>query len=223
MDKKKIIDKVIKLMALGSNNPSSAEALSAEAMAAKLMADYDIKASEVEKDDKKFFTEERMLGRKKIVGYNAMLYDVVSRFNGVAFLSKESIFGKGKIMFIGRKADIEVNDYMLDIVFSQRKKHWDEYRKKYKSLFGESPREKIRSDWSKNFAWGVGEKLKRITLEKNSIVEERGLVPINNRDQALKEFQEHTEVKTNRGVKGTNTIDGFRAGLSVNINKGVKE
>lgn len=223
MTKKKVIEKVIKLLALSQNNPNSNEANLAEKKASELMAEWDISMIETQKEEEGFTKEERVLGRIKIIGYDAILINAISIFNDVAYLTKKGLYGKkGANIFLGKKADIEGNDYMIDMIFAQRKAAWTTYRKAYKEKMGFNPTTPQLSDWMKNFAWGVSEKLDEIRRAKENIVTERGLVPVSNRKQALKEYQKKHFIKQGRGVKGTSSSDGYSEGKNVEIRRGVK-
>lgn len=222
MDRKKVIDKVIKLLALSNNNPNEAEAKSAANMAAELMAKYDIEVMETkEKDREGFETFNRLLKRKKPIPFDVQLINIISRFNGVAYLIQNSYVSVGRYIFVGRKADVEINDYMIDLVMSQRSNAWKKYLKQFRELYGRAPKTGEQANWMKSYASGVYSKLNAIENEKNKKVQEYGLVPVNSADAALKHFTKDRETKTSRSRGHKFVQDGYSAGLSTNINAGL--
>ena len=225
---KKIIDKIVKLMALSDNNPNEAEALSAKNMAGKLMAEHDIDIqmlSDAEKPE--FETEEVTLKRKSLRKFDVMLYNHISRFNEVGYVIQDgNKYCPAKYFFIGSKSAIEANQYMVDIIIKQRNAKWKEHAKNYYVTI--KPKAKQKHDWMKGFAMGIGVKISEMNKARSEVVKkwegEKGLVVVSRRKQALAFFEEQNgKLGKSRKGKGV-SIDyhGYQAGKETNFYKGIK-
>lgn len=219
MDRKAIIDKVVKLLALSNNNPNQAEAESAKKMATKLMAQYDISVIEA-KEKPTFENDKRYLKRKNHIPYDTNLINIISYFNGVSLLRGTGI--TAYYIYVGRKEDIQTNDYMMDIIFNQRKVEWTKFRKRIKESYGVAPSITEQKSWMDNFALGVDSKLQELTIEKEEQVQEYGLVPVKMADQALADYKKDNKTKEGRKRNIRYNGDGYEAGKNVSINKGIE-
>jgi hypothetical protein len=151
-----------------------------------------------------------------------MLYHALSKFNGVVYLSQSSINGKGSNIFVGRRCDIEANDYMMWIVLTQRKAKWKEHRIEYKSKLSASPSSSERASWLNGFSLGVQDKLRELTKFKETKIQEYGIVVVPLYDQALSEYKKDQKIKYSKSRKFSYSQSGFDAGKSTQIHKGVK-
>jgi len=226
MDKKKLIDKVVKLLALSENNSETAEAKSAKEMAAKLMAKHDISYIETrEKPDFKTFN--KVLTRLYPIKYDSTLINVISSFNGVGYFIRRGLNRgpnkcPGANIFCGREANIQANDYMLEIVFQQRQSAWKRYLEEYKEKWSLSPKEKDKKEWMFGFMFGVQDKLKSLTKMKDQKVQEYGLVPVDESKQAIDFYTADNDVRKTKSRSIGYNSDGREAGKNVSINKGIK-
>ncbi len=214
MDRKTILDKVIKLLALSKNNSNTPEANSAKEKAADLMAKYDISILEC-KDAPVFITKKEQLNRKQAIRYDAMLYNVVSQFNGVSYIVEQS-YAKGKNTFVGREADLISYEYMIRIIIQQRTAKWKEY-------ISDKPgvKSSVRHKWMRGFCLGLSSKLKELTKMKEKKIKEYGLVPMSLHLQALAEYNKDNDTKTTRGKAMSFLASGFEAGKKTHIHKGL--
>lgn len=220
MSRKKLIDKIIKLMALAENNPSSQEAQAAKDKAAALMAEHDISVHEAKVKQESFETERRSTGKMRHYIPDTLLYNAVAKFNGVAFIisNREG----AQYVFVGMKSDIEVTDYMFQSLVNQRTIKWNEYAGEYKMENGVNPPVRHKNGWMKCFALGVRERLVEIKKASEKKVQEYGIVPVDKSRQALAEFNKKcgTSKRTNRRFVYNSA--GYTAGRNANINAGVK-
>lgn len=221
MDKKQIIDKVVKLLALSENNTESAEAKSAKNMAAKLMAKHDIHIMETEQKID-FEISKQKLKRIKPIKYDSVLINAISAFNGVAIVIEQGFKNfKSSNIFIGRKLDIECNDYMVGILMQQRTHSWKEYFNQYKTVHNKSPKHRDADLWKMGFALGVADKLRELTKMKNEKIQEYGLVPISAQDQALAEYAKQHKLSTSKSRPARYKQDGYDSGKAAHIHKGI--
>jgi len=223
MERKQIIDKVVKLMALSENNSNSAEAKAAKNMAAKLMAKHDISVIEA-KEKPQFGENQRMLARKNHKKEDTILFNCIAEFNGVCLLThKGNKFFKASYIFVGRAQDIEGSDYMIDVVLQQREYAWKKYLKANKKRLEGTTQGKERGLWMYGFGFGVRAKLEELTRMKNQKVQEYGLVPVSLKDQALAEYQKDHQIKDSKSKITRYNPAGFNSGKDVHIHKGVSK
>jgi hypothetical protein len=224
-DRRKIIDKVVKLLALSENNSCTAEAKAAKDKAAELMAKFDISVSE-ENSDLKFETHKRTITSKAPYKHDKILLNVISRFNGIVYLSQEGRT-KGANIFVGRRCDVESNDYMMFVVLSQRETKWKEFRKEFKAKHKFSPDKSFRANWLNGFSLGVQAKLRELNEYKKIKIQEyeqkHGLVVVSLYDQAMNEYTKTSKIKYSKSRGISYNDAGFNAGKSTQIHKGVKQ
>lgn len=217
MDRKQILDKVIKLLALSENNTYTPEAKAAKEKAAELMAKYDISIMDC-KESPVFATKEEFLNRKTAIKYDALLYTTVSVFNGVSYIQKQSHF-KGSNIFVGREVDLESNEYMIGIIIQQRTAKWKEFISDKPGISST-----IRHKWMKGFCFGLSAKLRELTEIKKKKIQEYGLVPLDLHEQALDDYKKQdSSVKTSSGRTYKYLGSGFAAGKETSIHKGLGE
>lgn len=222
-EKQKIIDKVTKLLALSENNSNTPEAEAARNKAASLMAQYDISIIQAQ-EKPQFDVLENVLTRIKPIKYDSVLIRIVASFNQVEYLIQHGSYGdRGKNIFIGRQQDIESLNYMLAVLFQQRKVSWKKHLSEFKQIHNRPPKEKEKVAWMMGFAFGIRSKLDNIVEIKEARIEEKGLVPLNLKDQALAEYEKnHGGVRTSKGKPISYSRDGYDAGKAAHINKGVE-
>lgn len=222
MDKQKIIDKVIKLLALADDNDNPHQAEAAKNKAAELLAMHDLETKDI--NASKYFVDSQLLNSMKLVPYNSMLLAAICQFCGVQLLSRNG-FGhcKAEYRFVGTKPNITAAHYMYDCVLQQRRVKWKQFLALYKREFCRSPSQTMRSNWLRSFANGVHHKLHSISELKEHKIQEYGLVPVEEYKQALAWYKQHHEkIRNGREHKGGGITEGFEAGQSVTINQGVE-
>lgn len=217
IDRKKLIDKVTKLMALADGTNHGPEAESARRMAAELMARHNLTYSDLDSKEVPFATRDESTGRQSLAAYETHLLAALAAFNGVCLLKHN---GKD-YRFIGRQPDLEAFDYMRDIVNQQRQASFRSY---YLEHYGKHPGAAIRARYFNGFAIGVTRKLAELRDQMNSKVQEWGLVPVDPSMQALAWYKEHAKVRDARQGRGLSCNKaGIEAGKNVSLNKGVTQ
>ena len=220
-ERQKIMDKVIKLLAMAEGTSHAEEADTARNLAAELMAKYDISIMEATKVSS-FETVEQELTRLSPIKYDAILINIISRFNGVAYIQSDG-WGqfRGKNIFVGTMVDIECNGYMIDILMQQRNYGWKQHLASFKLMTGRKPKDADKNAWFNGFAFGVRAKLVELTALKDSKIVEYGLVPVNKSDLALAEHKKNHNSKTSKGRKTSYNQAGFEAGKNASVHKGI--
>lgn len=217
--KQKILDKVIKLLTLAEGTSFSEEAASAKTMAAELMARYDIHESEMDPAPE-YIEKIQELTRIKLKIYESTLINSISLFNGVAFIRTDGYKSiKGKMTFVGKQSDLDCNEYMLDIIRTQRKQMWKNHLKSL-NLTKKGMKQE-RELWYKGFSYGIAAKLKELRIAKESKVQEWGLVVVDKYTQALNEYKKENKISTSKGRASTYSKAGYDSGKSASIHQGV--
>jgi hypothetical protein len=159
-ERKKLIDTVTKMLALAGSTGFEAEASTAKAKAAELIAKYDIHS---ESDLAGFKLEGEMRGGAPMPSYEWHLLDAVGKFCGVLVLR-----GGSNYLFFGKPQDLAAFRYMRDITSAQQDRAWMGYL----SAHPDCAREKV--SWKFSFADGVHEKVDELmraaTIQQKAIV-----------------------------------------------------
>jgi Protein of unknown function (DUF2786) len=150
-DQKKVLDAVTKILALADSTNYEAEAATARAKAAELIARYDITADSV-KDLEKFRCETEFR-TGAIPSYEFSLLGALGKFCGVLVLSAPRQHGGRNCQFFGKPQDIAAFRYMRDVVGAQLDRAWQDY-------LTANPRAARQSvSWKNSFADGVAAKV----------------------------------------------------------------
>lgn len=133
----KVIDRIVKLLALAGDNPNENEAASAAAKAQELLQQYDLSMSDViMKQDPRTAgvgEGERIVLRKagKPGGWKADLFRAVGYTTGCWSYASDA-FGKwydGTGYYIGRRQDVEIAEYLFAYLTREVERLQDEYGK----------------------------------------------------------------------------------------------
>lgn len=223
-DRMKIIDRVIKLLSLAENNTFSEEAKLAKDRAAEMMAKHNIELSEL--DHNEFLVDRMDTGRKMLDKVEAMLMNVIARFNGVKlYTTGSTVWRAGRahnavFTLVGRECDIEAAKYMFDIVKNQMASAMTSYRKR-KGLKFTDMTLKMKSEFRRGFTWGVCDKIAELEALQDRKIQEWGLVPVSLADQAANFYEKDNTVRTGKAMRGRGTKAGYEAGKDVSLHKGV--
>jgi hypothetical protein len=210
----KIIDKVVKLLALADGTNHVEEANTARNMAAELMAKYNISVQDTLVASDPFVKERDDKGKIRQYSFDVALVARIARFNGV-FMLTSLRNRKGAYIYVGRPSDVASHKYMVAIILEQRAAAW----KRYVAAGGQD----TISAWSNGFALGLSNKLYAIEKARDSKLQEWGLVPVDPRQQAEAWYKKDHSVGTCRSSIRAYSRDGAVAGRSVNINRGVEK
>lgn len=224
-DRTKLIDKVVKLLALAEGTDHTPEAEAARNMAAELMAKHNISFAEAVQKDPLGRKEER-LNTKKPPTFETDLLTGISTFNGVAMIYTSGGGEAASYTFVGRSQDIEATEYMRDIILNQRKAAYDKWRAEY---LAETGVKVVRNQtpvlwlaWNNGFTSGVCKKLRELRKMSEQKVQEWGLVPVDPKAVALKWYKENGgSCRTAKSQREAGSADGFAAGRGVSLNKGI--
>jgi hypothetical protein len=220
LEKQKIIDKVVKLLALSEGTDQGPEAESAKSKAASLMAEYDINIMQA-KEKPEFSTINEQLTRKAPKKYERILVNTISIFNGVSYIVCTGGGKAGVNTFVGTDNDLSCNEYMIDIVKQQRTHTWKKFLSEYKAQRGSSPSKSDRNKWFMGFSFGISSKLMNLTKMKNDKIQEYGLVPVSASDAALSHYKKDSEVGKIKSKPSVYNREGFTAGKNAHIHKGI--
>lgn len=134
MSRDSIISKIRKLIELSNNNPSKEEAISAALKAQKLMADYDIEASELHEDEIELVITEIPTGPIGKTTYFITLAAVIAK-NFRCKVYRSGYAGHYVANFYGYEADAEAAkttfEYLYDVSDRMANRECVRYRKKF--------------------------------------------------------------------------------------------
>ena len=211
LDRQKLIDKVVKLLALADSTIHSEEAETARRLAVELMAKHNVSIASIKaEDDEDFIISQQLVGFDRKDTTKETLLCAIANFNGVGMIT-----GVGYYKFIGKPSDIEAFRYMLAIILHQQSeafKAWKKLNKGQKS-----------APWYWGFALGVSSKLLEMERMSNEKVQTWGLVPVTPAKSALDWYKMNNLTTSIQKVSKPMNQDGFRAGQSVQLNKAVSQ
>lgn len=213
-DRQVLIDKVVKLLAKADSTTFDAEAETARNMAATLMARHNITISTTVEEP--FTVDKEDTPR---AGNNCKHEDIL--VNSVANLSGVAVIrGAGYYKFVGKNSDIEAFQYTREIVLQQRKSAWQSY---YKTRWSKHPGASELNKWKLGFAYGVASKISALLTACDNKQQEWGIVPVQPHKQASAWYNESNKTKQSASRQSQFNRDGYSAGSSVSLNKGVSQ
>ena len=130
-DRKKLIDKIAKLLALADSSDFSEEAATAKNLAAELLAKHHVAIAELQAEPYETDSQESA----RFVAHDVKLFSALAKINGcVLYMAPERSFTrdgcepgfirscseKKRYLFVGKPSDIEAFRYMREIVIAQR-------------------------------------------------------------------------------------------------------
>jgi hypothetical protein len=216
-ERKDLINKIVKLMALAEDQAGKPEADVARNKAAELMAKNNLALQDLESAKATFVKQVKNMGRRTHYKFDTLLWNHVFRFNGVALLLR----GDGAYIYIGEQQSIDAAEYMVDMLLEQRKhavKVWaDDEQKAGWGRPGTTDQDKFKN----GFAMGVGQKLRNLSSMANTKVQEWGLVPVDAADTALAWYKQDNNVRNGRSGNTSYHGAGLAAGRNASLNKGI--
>lgn len=215
-----IINKIANLLAKADSTTFEAEAESARKLAAKLMASYEVKKAELEKDEKIVKVDVKSGNSKRMNMKHATLFNIICQYCGVYMLT----CGPNYIL-CGKQNDIEAATYMFDIIWKQAKSMSDYWYKKNKPSMG--LKAKHKNDYFYGLIMGVQYNLDKINDQTFKYKQENGMVAVNqNKSDVEKARAEYT--KNNKVSTRTNNIrtggaynNGFKDSENIKMRQGV--
>jgi hypothetical protein len=215
-DRKRVLDAVTKILALADSTTYEAEAVTARAKAAELIARYDIHADSL--NDLENFKGETEFRTGHMPSYEFSLLATLGKFCGVLVLSAPRQHGGRNYEFFGKPQDLEAFRYMRDVVSSQQERAWTDY------LAINPHRRRESVSWKNSFADGVEAKINELMraakVQQKTLRQDLVLVP--REEQARVEWEcLFGKIRSGVGYGGENNAHGFEAGRSVSLSRGV--
>lgn len=213
----KIIEKVANILAKADSTTFEAEAETARKLAAKLIANFEIKQSELglNKSPLMIRVVQTDNNRRKNMKH-ALLYNIISKYCGVYMV----VIGTDYTL-VGREDDIDATIYMMNVIWSQvvdmTEKWYADMKRKYVVSA------KHKNQYQHGLISGVQYNLDKINNGVYQYKQEAGLVPVNQNKEDYKNaerfFTDSNKVKKqNVGVtKGAGYEAGFKDSENISI------
>lgn len=233
----KVIDRIVKLLKLSTNNPSVEEAASAAAMAQRLMLEHQISQAEVEEGEEEPTPEEIILDSvevpgKRLATWRVNLWFAVAEGNNCKPILTPGHYKsrtKPKLKAVGRQSNIDATLYM----YAWLSKEIDYLTKEAKIINWNHDRGEGRR-FANSFRLGAVDEISRRLKEQKAEVykqaEDRGattaLVRVKDDAIAVKNQFKKFFPKTKgwNGASGATDNDGYsqgkKAGAGINLSGG---
>ena len=222
----KIIDQVIKLLALAEGSSYTEEAKAAKDKAASLMAKNNLDIGEIVPEED-FDIDTHDTGRKLLDKIESTLMNSIASFNGVKlYTCGSTVWNKYRTknatyQLVGRKIDIIAAKYMFDIVKNQMDMAMAAHRKQIGAKFTDLSL-KQKNAFRRGFVYGVNAKINELIALRNAKVQEWGLVPVSTEKMAANWYESGHKTSIARGLRGSVSASGYDAGKNVSLHKGVE-
>ena len=225
-ERKRLIEKVAKLLAMAESTTHEAEAATARALASKLMAEHDLTMESLTADEE-FVTEDEDTGAQVKTQFRTVLHRAIARINGVTIIFQPACPGRPKAIhkLVGKRSNITCYKYMLDLVIAQRTVAWKAYRVAHDIRNSEVQRTALEYKLYHNgFAIGVDSKVRELMAAGNAERQSsNALVPVASWKQAQDWYAADHDVRFSKPKPMGYNGEGFRAGQSVSLHRGVEK
>ncbi len=236
-EKRKIIEKITKLLDLANSSSFDGEITAARRAAAKLLIQYNLTEEEMRINgnlDTNILIEDVGTKHKKVDVTDTFLFQYICNFNGVYLLritSKRPKYGlrnestEGRWRLIGTNSNIEISKYMFELIRHQIYELTVEY---FKNIRGSKGAVKLKNSYRLGLVDGVNSNLIKLKKDSMTYANEVGLVVVDNAiinlNNAINFYKkEHTVVNVN--IK-SNTYDSYNIGYNdkdkISLRKGIK-
>ena len=213
--RKKLVDRITKLLAQADSTQYTEEAETARRLAAELMAKHNIAHADVTaEEDYQIVTEDS--GRQSKAKHDVALLNVIASINGVAMLT----VGNTKYRFVGKQSDIDAFNYMRGLVINQRNAAWRHY---YQTRWDKHPGATELNKWKLGFAYGVAALIHSMVKSSEQGHQSWGLVPVDPAKQALDWYKQDHTTRSAQPRASQYSSAGYSAGQNVQLNKGVAQ
>ena len=192
-----IINKIVNLLAKADSTTFEAEAESARKLAAKLMTNFEIKKSELEKDEVIVKVTIPSGNEKRKNMKHATLYHIVSKYCGVYMVTCGSDY-----ILCGKNNDIEAAQYMFSLIWNQIVNMTDNWYQRNKRL----ARVKHKNQYMFGLLSGVNYNLDKINNSVFKYKKEYGLVPVNQNDTDFSNAKD-AYTKNNKVKERVNNVE----------------
>jgi len=237
MSRQKVIDQVLKLLAVAESSTHEGEVAAARELAEKLMLKHELAVSEL--TDEEIIFENHILDTGKIgkIGHRTSMANICAKFNGVYMCVtqgyKDRWSGReqnARYRYFGRQQDIENAVYMYEILQAQAIKASRVKSKEQKNRIGRVFNQVENTSFYMGFNKGLQIKLAELKAVVTNSKNERGLVPVSAFDTLLDaaklaytaEHDVKDPRKSSRRVNFAAMDAGKEAGQRASITKGIK-
>lgn len=218
-DRKKMIDKIVGLLALADSTNHIEEADTARNKAAELMAKYSIEFTDIKPDDK---IEYQQIDYIDINPSKAelILENAIGKFNGVLVIIVSKLDKSKYIRLVGSKENIDAHRYMIDLVKSQRDLSFNTF-KANKWVVDEPVTSKEKNAWFIGYSLGVNNKVYDLINAGKQKQQEWGLVVIDPVKAAEDWYRESHSLMIRKNRASAFSEAGLNSGRNVNLNRGL--
>ena len=198
--KQQIIDKIIKLISLSESTPFGDEKESAISKIARLMTEYEISESEVDKQYTDFISKTKPTGKTRFNGLHSDLLVVIAKFCGVALYGVTSYQNNKReksYRLVGRQVDVDYAEYLYEVLLRQIIYLKAEYKKRKLGMLK-------NNSYEFGLITTINNRLQEIVKEVLKYKEVEGLVPVYDGVRKTKEAMEYYESKNKVKTKHAN-------------------
>lgn len=227
MPRKKVIDQVLKLLALAESSTHAGEVSAARQKVEELLLRHEIALGELHAPEEEFERTEHDSGYASAGKYRIRLADMVARFNGTYLVYRQE--KTTRYVLYGRHADVVQTIYMYGILVEQMQRARRQAAAALRSRCGRAMVSAERNGFCAGFCNGVQDKLTSLTRMVEERRQEVGLVPLSlyvqlrNAAEAAY-LRDHQVGKSGwRGSKlnREHFANGYRDGAQASIHRGL--
>lgn len=217
----KIIEKIKKILELSKNNPSVEEAKSAALKAQKLMAEYNIKMSEIEMID----DIENIVEEKIDVGTGNKWKYTLSSIVAKNFRCKYFYYGKSTVVFYGYEEDAKISAMTFKLLFDVGNKESAKYYQKQRQECLKECRyfdgRGIKNTFLDGYLLGIQEALERQCTALMIVIPKKVEEKYIERTFDFRKFSSTFKVRNN--VEGEQAkTEGRRIGKNMIMSRGIE-
>lgn len=176
MPRKKVIDQVLKLLALAESSTHAGEVNAARQKAEGLLLRHEIALGELNAPEEEFASSEVDSGYVSAGKYRIRLADMVARFNGIYMVYRQE--KTTRYVLYGRHADISHTIYMYGILVEQMQRARRRAASELRQRSGRAMGSAENNGFCAGFCNGVQDKLAHLTRIVEDRRQEVGLVPL---------------------------------------------
>lgn len=228
MPRKRVIDQVLKLLALADSSTHAGEVNSARQKAEELLLRHEITIGELKSPEDEFASSEHDSGYARAGKYRIRLADMVAKFNGTYLVYRQEV--TTRYIFYGRPSDVANTIYMYGILVEQMQRARRRAAGDLRQSQGRGMARAESNGFCSGFCNGVQDKLTSLTRIVEDRRQEAGLVPLSVYVQ-LRHAAEAAYLRNHKvgksGWRGSlidrdHFANGYRDGSQASIHRGVE-
>ena len=218
-ERKKMIDKIVALIAKAESSEHDAESELFKNKAAELMAQYSIDFTDIGTNDEPRYETHNYITINP-TKYELTLETAIGKFNGILVIQITRTNGAKYIRLVGRREDIDAHTYMMDLVKGQMTYQFNSF-KASKYIMDEPVTTKEKSMWHMGFAYGVNNRVWDLINAGKDKKQEWGLVVVDpvKAAQDWYAYQHALTIRKSRSAQFS--AAGLASGRNVNLNRGL--